>query len=235
MHLASLIKRHRGSTRPAYSPAPLTRTQSSTTRPRAQPRSNSPTCSPVSSTRSVPSSPLFPRSHPTARPCPQTRSPPLPLHPRFLPAHTSPALPRHSPSPRHQAALRRPDSKPSRSTSIKTEIKGRHPTRLPHQIRYPSQLPRLPHPLTQLAQPRLPEHLLLRDTLYLLQGISGKHVQLACSDQDDINKLVFLDDTVHTLCLSRPPVSPTHRDTSSLLPSGLSYTDSPKSVISIRG
>ncbi|KAF8559126.1 gamma-tubulin complex, component 3 [Imleria badia] len=42
---------------------------------------------------------------------------------------------------------------------------------------------------------RLPEHLLLRDTLYLLQGISGKHVQLAFSDQDDINKLVFLDDT----------------------------------------
>ncbi|KAN0097611.1 Spc97 / Spc98 family domain containing protein [Tylopilus felleus] len=45
------------------------------------------------------------------------------------------------------------------------------------------------------AQARLPEHLLLRDTLYLLQGISGKYIQLAFSDQDDINKLVFLDDT----------------------------------------
>ena len=55
------------------------------------------------------------------------------------------------------------------------------------------------HALTQPAQARIPEHLLLRDTLYLLQGISGKHVQLAFSDQDDINSLVFLDDTVHPL------------------------------------
>ncbi|KAG6378566.1 gamma-tubulin complex, component 3 [Boletus reticuloceps] len=45
------------------------------------------------------------------------------------------------------------------------------------------------------AHARLPEHLLLRDTLYLLQGISGKYVQLSFSDQDDTNKLVFQDDT----------------------------------------
>ncbi|KAI9574841.1 gamma-tubulin complex, component 3 [Boletus coccyginus] len=49
------------------------------------------------------------------------------------------------------------------------------------------------------AQARIPEYLLLRDTLYLLQGISGKYVQLAFSDQDDINKLVFLDDTRYTI------------------------------------
>ncbi|KAF8138303.1 gamma-tubulin complex, component 3 [Boletus edulis] len=45
------------------------------------------------------------------------------------------------------------------------------------------------------AHARLPEHLLLRDTLYLLQGISGKYVQLSFSDQEDTNKLVFQDDT----------------------------------------
>ncbi|KAG8218482.1 Spc98 family-domain-containing protein [Butyriboletus roseoflavus] len=60
-----------------------------------------------------------------------------------------------------------------------------------------------PHSPTQQARARLPEHLLLRDTLYLLQGISGKYVQLAVSDQDDLNKLVFLDDTVPFPSLQR--------------------------------
>ena len=42
----------------------------------------------------------------------------------------------------------------------------------------------------------LPEDLLLRDTLYLLQGISGKHVQFAPAKDADNNQLVFGDDTV---------------------------------------
>lgn len=47
----------------------------------------------------------------------------------------------------------------------------------------------------QSGRPHLPEHLLLRDTLYLLQGISGKYVQL--SSQNDSNqqehRLEFVD------------------------------------------
>ncbi|KAF8845758.1 gamma-tubulin complex, component 3 [Paxillus ammoniavirescens] len=53
------------------------------------------------------------------------------------------------------------------------------------------------------GRPHLPEHLLLRDTLYLLQGISGKYVQLSFSDQDDLNKLVFTDDTKYII---PPPI-----------------------------
>jgi hypothetical protein len=36
---------------------------------------------------------------------------------------------------------------------------------------------------------------MLRDTLYLLQGISGKHVQFS-SNEEDQNTLVFLEDAV---------------------------------------
>ncbi|KAF9247030.1 gamma-tubulin complex, component 3 [Melanogaster broomeanus] len=49
------------------------------------------------------------------------------------------------------------------------------------------------------GRPHLPEHLLLRDTLYLLQGISGKYVQLSFSDQEGLNKLVFADDTKYII------------------------------------
>ncbi|KIJ70589.1 hypothetical protein HYDPIDRAFT_105325 [Hydnomerulius pinastri MD-312] len=52
---------------------------------------------------------------------------------------------------------------------------------------------------TRAGRSHLPEHLLLRDTLYLLQGISGKHVQLSFSDQDDLNKLLFADDTKYII------------------------------------
>ncbi|KAF5390561.1 hypothetical protein D9757_002759 [Collybiopsis confluens] len=41
------------------------------------------------------------------------------------------------------------------------------------------------------GRPHLPEHLLIRDTLYLLQGISGKYIQL--SSQNDSNQLEFAD------------------------------------------
>ncbi|EPQ59222.1 gamma-tubulin complex, DGRIP91/SPC98 component [Gloeophyllum trabeum ATCC 11539] len=43
--------------------------------------------------------------------------------------------------------------------------------------------------------PELSEHLLLRDTLYLLQGISGKYVQFApASDPNQERQIVFLED-----------------------------------------
>ncbi|KZT24524.1 gamma-tubulin complex DGRIP91/SPC98 component [Neolentinus lepideus HHB14362 ss-1] len=44
----------------------------------------------------------------------------------------------------------------------------------------------------------LPEHLLLRDTLYLLQGISGKYVQFA-SDPDKGKRVVFNEDPRHII------------------------------------
>lgn len=47
------------------------------------------------------------------------------------------------------------------------------------------------------GRPHLPEHLILRDTLYLLQGISGKYVHLSPStNADGNNDLVFEDDPV---------------------------------------
>ncbi|TBU49363.1 gamma-tubulin complex DGRIP91/SPC98 component [Dichomitus squalens] len=46
-----------------------------------------------------------------------------------------------------------------------------------------------------IGQPHTPEHLILRDTLYLLQGISGKYVRFSVSRDSDQNKeLVFVED-----------------------------------------
>lgn len=46
-------------------------------------------------------------------------------------------------------------------------------------------------------RPHLPEFLLLRDTLYLMQGISGKHVSFAPSQDVDLGgQLAFREDTV---------------------------------------
>lgn len=45
------------------------------------------------------------------------------------------------------------------------------------------------------GRPHLPEQLLLRDALYLLQGISGKYVHFSLHD-DAENTLVFIDDSV---------------------------------------
>lgn len=46
-----------------------------------------------------------------------------------------------------------------------------------------------------LGVPVLPEHLLLRDTLYLLQGISGKYVQFS-RESEDKNSVIFVGDPV---------------------------------------
>lgn len=40
------------------------------------------------------------------------------------------------------------------------------------------------------------ERLLLRDALYLLQGISGKYVKISTSKEDDNDRVVFLEDSV---------------------------------------
>ncbi|KAJ7180143.1 gamma-tubulin complex, component 3 [Mycena crocata] len=50
------------------------------------------------------------------------------------------------------------------------------------------------------GRPYLPEHLLLRDTLYLLQGISGKYVRFSIQDDPEMeNKLVFVDDSKYSV------------------------------------
>lgn len=48
------------------------------------------------------------------------------------------------------------------------------------------------------------EKLLLRDALYLLQGISGKYVKISTSEEDD-NRVVFIEDSVskHRVVLFR--------------------------------
>jgi gamma-tubulin complex component 3 len=51
------------------------------------------------------------------------------------------------------------------------------------------------HPDLRLGIAVLPEHLLLRDTLYLLQGISGKYVQFS-RESEDKNSVVFVGDPV---------------------------------------
>ena len=45
-------------------------------------------------------------------------------------------------------------------------------------------------------RPHLSETLLLRDTLFLLQGISGKYVQFTSIKDPDPNQLVFKEDPV---------------------------------------
>ncbi|KAI0092720.1 gamma-tubulin complex DGRIP91/SPC98 component [Irpex rosettiformis] len=48
----------------------------------------------------------------------------------------------------------------------------------------------------------IPEALLLRDTLYLLQGISGKYVQFLSVKDPDPNQLVFKEDSRHIISAS---------------------------------
>lgn len=48
------------------------------------------------------------------------------------------------------------------------------------------------------GKPHLPEHLLLRDTLYLLQGISGKYVRFGQTD-GATSSIVFADDPVSSI------------------------------------
>ncbi|KAG2118763.1 gamma-tubulin complex, component 3 [Suillus discolor] len=75
----------------------------------------------------------------------------------------------------------------------------------------PTHLPRSPQPKgnskaeilreyrARTGRRHLPEHLLLRDTLYLLQGISGKYVHLSLSDNGAQPKLVFVEDSKYII------------------------------------
>jgi gamma-tubulin complex component 3 len=66
------------------------------------------------------------------------------------------------------------------------------------------------HPNTRLGIPVLPEHLLLRDTLYLLQGISGKYVQFS-RESEDKNSVIFVGDPVSYYPMRRHSVSSVQR------------------------
>ncbi|SJL02046.1 related to Spindle pole body component alp6 [Armillaria ostoyae] len=61
---------------------------------------------------------------------------------------------------------------------------------------------------TKTGRATIPEHLLLRDTLYLLQGISGKYVRFSLQD-DEENKLVFVEDSKYMI--SEPVKTLIHR------------------------
>ncbi|KAF9075764.1 gamma-tubulin complex DGRIP91/SPC98 component [Rhodocollybia butyracea] len=63
----------------------------------------------------------------------------------------------------------------------------------------------------QSGQPHLSEHLLLRDTLYLLQGISGKYVQLSSQSESNQqeHRLEFLDNIRYII--SAPTKALIHR------------------------
>jgi len=45
----------------------------------------------------------------------------------------------------------------------------------------------------------LPEYLLLRDALYLLQGISGKYIRFEDADAEEMKALIFDEDSVSPL------------------------------------
>ncbi|KAJ7095432.1 gamma-tubulin complex, component 3, partial [Mycena belliarum] len=62
----------------------------------------------------------------------------------------------------------------------------------------------------KIGRPYLPEHLLLRDTLYLLQGISGKYVRFSIQDDPEVeNTVIFMDDSKYVV--SAPTKALIHR------------------------
>ena len=62
----------------------------------------------------------------------------------------------------------------------------------------------------RLGIPVLPEHLLLRDTLYLLQGISGKYIQFS-RESEEKNSVLFVGDPVSCYLMQTRYVSPVQR------------------------
>ncbi|KAI0774140.1 gamma-tubulin complex DGRIP91/SPC98 component [Fomes fomentarius] len=85
-----------------------------------------------------------------------------------------------------------PPTRPSRPSSIATTPVDSRPQRGP---RGKSQAELLREYRSQIGQPHIPEQLILRDTLYLLQGISGKYIQFSVSKDAEQNKeLIFAED-----------------------------------------
>ncbi|THV08504.1 gamma-tubulin complex DGRIP91/SPC98 component [Dendrothele bispora CBS 962.96] len=114
-----------------------------------------------------------------------SRQPSTSTAPPFLPSLAPPPPVRSSSSPVSPA----PDCSPVSQTSGKSKAEKLRELRL------------------QNGRSHLPEHLLLRDTLYLLQGISGKYVRLASSDQQ--HTLEFVDQGRYVI--SEPTKALVHR------------------------
>ncbi|GBE79620.1 gamma-tubulin complex DGRIP91/SPC98 component [Sparassis latifolia] len=98
-----------------------------------------------------------------------------------------------------------PPSKPS--TALNTPVDSSPTSRLP---RGRSKAEILREYRGKIGRPHLPEHLILRDTLYLLQGISGKYVHFSPgADPEQNDELVFTDDP--KLIISTPTRALVHR------------------------
>ncbi|KAL7282306.1 gamma-tubulin complex DGRIP91/SPC98 component [Trametes coccinea BRFM310] len=105
--------------------------------------------------------------------------------------HTLASTPVSAPAASFLPALAPPP--PSRPSSKATTPIESHPTSRPHRGKSKADL--LREYRLRLGQPHIPEHLILRDTLYLLQGISGKYVQFSVSKDAEQNKeLIFTED-----------------------------------------
>ncbi|KAH7887757.1 gamma-tubulin complex, component 3 [Phlebopus sp. FC_14] len=83
---------------------------------------------------------------------------------------------------------------PHRSSSSPTPLNSVEPPIHTRQHKGKSKAAVLRDYRTRTGPLHIEERLLLRDTLYLLQGISGKFVRLTISDEDDQSKLAFSDD-----------------------------------------
>ncbi|GLB33854.1 putative gamma-tubulin complex DGRIP91 SPC98 component [Lyophyllum shimeji] len=105
----------------------------------------------------------------------------------FLPSLAPPPPPRHSSTP-----------SPVDPTSRTRAPKGKTKAELLKEYR------------AKIGLTHLPEALLLRDALYLLQGISGKYVQFSLHDDANLdNTLVFVDDARYVI--SAPTKALIHR------------------------
>ncbi|EKM59180.1 uncharacterized protein PHACADRAFT_205357 [Phanerochaete carnosa HHB-10118-sp] len=108
-------------------------------------------------------------------PAPSTRSP------AALPVLTLP------PQPRAPSRLRETAPTPAQSLPAAGRPKGKSRADTLREYR------------AKIDRQHLPESALLRDTLYLLQGISGKHVQFASINDPESNQLIFKDDSRHII------------------------------------
>ncbi|KIY49250.1 gamma-tubulin complex, DGRIP91/SPC98 component [Fistulina hepatica ATCC 64428] len=79
----------------------------------------------------------------------------------------------------------RPNATPTESTSSRPIPKGKTKAEILKEYRH------------SMGKPLIPEAYLLRDTLYLLQGISGKYVRF--SSPEEQHKLIFVDDATYTV------------------------------------
>ncbi|PCH41535.1 gamma-tubulin complex DGRIP91/SPC98 component [Wolfiporia cocos MD-104 SS10] len=103
-----------------------------------------------------------------------------------------------SPSSTYLPSLAPPPSQSRATSNAQSPADSTLP--LPKQPKGKSKAEVLREYRRRIGKPYLPEYLILRDTLYLLQGISGKFVHLSPSaDEDGSSELVFTDHTTYEI------------------------------------